>query len=125
MKTTLQSVRDYCTELKKTRPVESASTEEEDMPSVAPGSEQDKEAHKNDELKLEPVSVDFNYKPLADEDEPQIHAKSKRAKLGMGGARSVKGTSDEDWASRPWSDGEGDSSDDELAVAEAQVAFEE
>lgn len=115
LKTTLQSVRDYCTELKKKGPAESAGTEEEGMPSVAPGSEQDKEAHRNDELKLEPVSVDLNYKPLAYEDEPQIHVKSKRAKLGMGGAS----------ASRPLGDGDEDSSDDEPAVATAQGVFGE
>jgi histone demethylase JARID1 len=116
MTSTLQKVREFCIELKKNGRAESESFEEKAVPAVAPGSEQDRTAHKNDDLKLDPVCASPNFKP---EDKSEIHSKSMRAKTGMGGARAVKVTSDEDSASRPLSDV--DSSDDEMAGREAEA----
>lgn len=103
LQSTLKRVQDYCAELKgkttTSSSTESATSTESTTASssLAPGVERDLLAHKNDDICLEPVGADPNYKPTA-ENRPEAHV--MRAKMCMSGAASVasssKVTSDED-----------------------------
>lgn len=64
----------------------------EKVPSLAPGVEKDREAHKNDELTLEPVGADPDFEPVACE---SVVPMAKRAKLSMGGTPAVVTSGDE------------------------------
>jgi histone demethylase JARID1 len=85
LKTTLKKVEDYCFELKarSPSPVETPDSATSDSSSLAPGVERDQLAHKNEEISLEPVGADPNYKPSA-QNRPEVSV--TRAKMCMGGA---------------------------------------
>jgi len=122
LKSTLKKVQDYCAELKNKTPESSenvaVSGEDASSAIIAPGVEQDLEAHKNEDISLEPVGADPNYKPTA-ENRPGVHV--TRAKMCMGGAAAApKVTSDEDSAARtPALSEDKDSSSDEETTAAA------
>ena len=131
LKSTLKKVQEFCQELKERTPEapkQASSDENEDVSSaIAPGVEQDLQAHKNEDISLEPVGADPNYKPIVD-DRPQVHV--TRAKMCMGGAgvapkvttldevsggrSSGKVTSDDDTADRAVSDDK-ETSDEEAS----------
>jgi hypothetical protein len=92
LKTTLKKVEDYCVELKAKgpSPVETPDSATSDSSSLAPGAERDQLAHKNEEISLDPVGADPNYKPSA-QNRPEVSV--TRAKMCMGGA-SLKADED-------------------------------